>query len=152
MHGQRLLRSEVPSDCARAYDDRVLRNLVFILLACASCAPTRTTASSPPASAEGAENGTIVIASSEQREAAVGREVTIIGVQTRTKLPTVCGVDVDGAYELSDRHVTVHGVLQRTVVGPRPPDAPIVASRGPGVYYAVIDPATGQLAKTTLVK
>jgi hypothetical protein len=86
----------------------------------------------------------IVITDRSQLEDAVGQQVTIIGVQTRTKIPTVCGVDVDGDYALSDREVIVRGVLQRYVV----PEAPAadglpLASRGPGNVYMLLDlPAT----------
>jgi hypothetical protein len=89
----------------------------------------------------------VVITEPNQRAAAVGRRVTIIGVQTRTKLPTVCGVDVDGDYALSDREVIVNGVLHRDVVTEVDNT---MANRGRGTFYSVIDPATGALAKTAL--
>ena len=87
----------------------------------------------------------MLITDASQREGAVDHEVTIVGVQTRTKIPTVCGVDVDGAYALSDRRVIVRGVLRRTVVTEVDP---MTANRGTGTFYSVIDPATGVLAKT----
>jgi hypothetical protein len=85
-----------------------------------------------------------------QREAAVGKLVTIVGVQTRTKTPTVVGVDVDGDYKLSDRRVRVTGILKQRVVEPRPKSEPIMASRGPGTYYYVVDPEGGKLARPVL--
>lgn len=87
-----------------------------------------------------------------QLDAAVGKLVTIVGEQTRTKVPTVVGVDVDGDYELSDRRVRVTGILQRHVVEPREPDPEelAVATRGPGTYYSVVDPSTNTLAKPVL--
>jgi hypothetical protein len=92
----------------------------------------------------------ITITDPSQREAAVGKSVVVIGVQTRTKQPQVNGVDVDGAYELSDKKVVARGVLEKTVVPeePRSEDGLVVASRGAGTFYAVIDPATKQIAKT----
>ena len=89
----------------------------------------------------------LVITEESHRDAAVGREVTIIGVQTRTKMPTVCGVDVDGPYELSDKKVIVRGVLHRNVVTNADR---LSANRGNGTFYSVVDRATGQLAKPAL--
>ena len=78
----------------------------------------------------------------------VGQIVTLVGVQTRTKIPTVCGVDIDGDYALSDQKVEVTGRLERYEVPEPSPDQPIAASRGPGTYYRLIDPATGSLARS----
>ena len=105
------------------------------------------TANEKPVITPTANGEPVVITRESQREAAVGRRVTIRGVLTRTKIPTVCGIDVGDAYELSDRNVVVNGVLQRTVVPPRDPSAPEAASRGPGTFYLVVDPATGRIAK-----
>lgn len=55
--------------------------------------------------------------------------------------------DVHGVYALSDRTVIVRGVLRETVVTKVDPN---LAGRGPGTYYAVVDPATGELARTAL--
>lgn len=94
-----------------------------------------------------APDATITITSLDQLDDAVGQRVTIVGVQTRTKIPTVLGVDIDGEYELSDARVTATGVLERYVVEPRPPDAPAIAWRGPGTFYRLVAPEGG-LAKT----
>lgn len=94
----------------------------------------------------------ILITNRNQREGAVGREVTVRGIQERTKVPTVCGIDVDGDDKLSDQRVTVQGVLRRYETLPHaPPPAPAAqwVGRSPGVYYDVVDPRTEQLAKTT---
>jgi hypothetical protein len=94
-------------------------------------------------------DGSMVIRASDERERAVDRNVTVIGVQTRTKQPTVNGVDVDGDWALAGRKVIAKGVLRRHVVRQHmEPEALLVASRGPGTYFSVIDPETGQLAKT----
>jgi hypothetical protein len=92
----------------------------------------------------------IIITDPSQREAAVGKLVTVVGVQTRTKAPTVAGVDIDADDALADKRVRVTGILHKKVVEPRPPSAPIVASRGPGTYYHLVDPKTGTLAKPVL--
>jgi hypothetical protein len=94
----------------------------------------------------------IVITERGQLDAAVGKLVTIVGKQTRTKIPTVLGVDVDGAYELSERRVRATGVLERRVVEAREtkPGDLAVATRGPGTYYRLVDPSTKRLAKPGL--
>ena len=107
-------------------------------VALAACTETK----SPPGSALAPEG---LITSADQLEAAVGKSVTLLGIQSRTKTPTVCGVDVEGDYALSDRKVIVRGVLRRHVVTEVDP---MTANRGPGSFYSVEDPATGQLAKT----
>jgi hypothetical protein len=93
---------------------------------------------------------TITITDPSQREAAVGKSVVVIGVQSRSKQPQVNGVDVDGEYGLSDKKVVARGILKKTVVAEPPPakDGLEVARRGAGTYYAVIDPTTEQIAKT----
>lgn len=93
----------------------------------------------------------MTITDPSQREAAVDKAVVVIGIQTRTKQPQVNGVDVDGDYKLSDTKVVARGILRKHVVPEEPPskDGLQVASRGAGTFYAVIDPATKQIAKTT---
>lgn len=81
-----------------------------------------------------------------QLAAAVGRRVRIVGVQTRTKIPSVCGADVDGDYALADRRVEVVGILEEQVVERADPFS---ANRGTGTFYRVVDPETGRLARPT---
>jgi hypothetical protein len=91
------------------------------------------------------------VTEADQVPSLVGKLVTLVGEQTRTKQPTVLGVDVDGDYSLSDETVQVTGILRRTVVERDPNEgaAPgeMVASRGAGTYYSIVDPETGTLAK-----
>jgi hypothetical protein len=120
---------------------RMTRLMVLALLAAMALLPACTC--SRPHATETAASA--LITDRQQLDAAVGSIVTIVGVQTRTKIPTVCGVDVDGADELADHKVIVRGVLHRDVVTEASPTA---ANRGNGTFYSVVDPATGQLAKT----
>lgn len=120
-----------------------------------STSPSSTPGSASPQTSSGAERQTERPQAPQRFEdcpedldALVGRRITLVGTQTRSKIPTVCGVDVDGDYQLSDEAVEVTGRLERHVIEPRPPDAPPVASRGPGTYYRLVDPDTGQLAAT----
>jgi hypothetical protein len=80
----------------------------------------------------------------------VGELVTVVGIQTRTKVPTVAGIEVGGDYTPSDRRVRATGALRRVVVEPPSPNEPIAATRGPGTYYHLEDLRTGQLAKSVL--
>jgi hypothetical protein len=133
--------------------------LVLTALSMIACDPPKTTASarepsampaSEPKTSDSDSETTITITDPSQREAAVGKSVVVIGIQTRTKQPQVNGIDVDGAYGLSDKKVVARGVLKKTVVAEVPPaeDGLEVARRGAGTYYAVIDPTTEQIAKT----
>lgn len=124
----------------------------------ASAAPTTAPAPSPPVSAspvaqQQASKGGVVITDRAQREAAVDREVTVIGILTRTKVPTVVGIDVGDAYDLSDKKVIVRGVLKRTVIDkdPNDNDAGIkFATRGAGTFYSLVNPDGKGLAKPAL--
>lgn len=141
---------------------RLPGSTAVLLFAIAGCAPhgsaaeptlgdAAPTASGATASSRSAEEP-VVIDDRSQVDAAVGKRVVIIGTQTRTKTPTVLGVDVDVDYELSDRRVKVSGILHRRIVEPKAPDPDElpIATRGPGTYYSVIDPATNTLAKPVL--
>ncbi|MCB9706726.1 MAG: hypothetical protein H6711_33080 [Myxococcales bacterium] len=96
-----------------------------------------------------------VVERREDLDASVGKTITLIGVQSRTKQPMVLGVDVDGDYKLSDRRVQATGVLVRwTAEPPTDPDeiakaeARAQTSRGYGTFYRLVDPARGDLART----
>ncbi len=112
--------------------------LIFViasaLLACA--ADARRTAH---------PDGTMLITHVDQREASVDREVTVVGIQTRTKVPQVCGVDVDGDYALSDREVIARGVLRRIIITEVDNT---IANRGTGTFYWLEDPTTGRISQT----
>jgi hypothetical protein len=97
-----------------------------------------------------ADSGAILITDPSQRDAAAGKLVTVVGIQTRTRAVTVNGVDVDGDYDLSDRRVRATGTLHKRVVEPRKQSEPIVASRGPGTYYYLVNANGNGLAKTVL--
>ena len=111
---------------------------LILLAGCAAVLGGCATAPPPP-----------VLRDGSNLDAYVGKVVTLVGPQTRTKQPTVCGVDVDGDYALSDRMVRVTGVLQRRVVPPydSPVGSEIVATRGPGTYYSLVDEKRHELAR-----
>jgi hypothetical protein len=76
----------------------------------------------------------------------VGQVITLTGIQVHSKIPTVCGADVDGPEALADHQVEVTGRLQRTLV---PADADLhQQTRTPGATtYQLLDPSTGALAR-----
>lgn len=112
--------------------------------------PRPTAQREPPARAGGPSSRAvpIVIDDPAKREAAVGELVTVVGTLTRAKIPTVAGVDVEGEAALAGHRVTATGILRRRVVRAEDLEGPIAATRGPGTYYYLIDPKTGQLART----
>ena len=130
---------------------RVFVAVALMLWACGE--PPATPAAAPSAMTKDTDDA-ITIREPSQREAAVGKSVVVIGIQTRTKQPQVNGVDVDGDYNLSDKNVIARGVLEKHVVAEEPPskDGLHVASRGAGTFYSVIDPTTKMLAKTKLAE
>ena len=70
--------------------------------------------------------------------------VEVVGIQEPSKIPTVCGIDVDGPDQLAGRQVVARGILKRAVVTDVDPYS---ANRGPGVYYSLVDPSGGALVK-----
>ena len=95
------------------------------------------------------EAATPVITDAAQLADHVGEVVTLRGVQTRTKIPTVCGVDVDGDGALSDQAVTATGRLEQEVVAPADVD-PTEQSRGAGTFYRLVDVTSGALVHPTV--
>ena len=84
--------------------------------------------------------------------ACVGKTVTLRGVVSRTKVPSILGVDVDADYELSDRVGVATGKLATYTIRERGPDEPIVASKGPGTYYALTALDGNGLAKASAAR
>lgn len=138
----------------------MIRRVAWLLplaLACSRQAEPAASAA-PTASAIGVERAApagpaepIVVTDAEQVPALVGKLVTLVGKQTRTKQPTVLGVDVDEDYSLADETVRVTGIVRRWVVERDPnegvPPEEMIATRGAGTYYSIVDPETGRLAK-----
>jgi hypothetical protein len=109
--------------------------VVLFLAACAT--PTEKPAMPTPADASGCP---------DDLAARVGQEVTLTGTQSRTKQPMLCGVLIDGVDEDADVEVEATGTLERFEVAP--PEGEVqVTSLGPGTYYRLVDPRTGQVVK-----
>ena len=86
-------------------------------------------------------------------DAHVGQLVTLRGTLTRTKIPTILGVDVEGPAPdaLADRPAEATGTLEREVVTQEELDAQIAtmgqfANRGAGTFYRLVRPGGGGLA------
>lgn len=122
----------------------------------ATGAPSPTPSATPSAAASGppaVTSGAIVITERHQRDAAVDKSVTVIGVLTRTKVPTIVGIDVDDAYDLSEKKVIAKGILRKRVeTEPLEKDGVHRAGRGPGTYYYLANPSGQGLAKPTLYR
>jgi len=82
-----------------------------------------------------------VVTKKEQRDRFVGSAVTLEGVVSNTKLPTILGVDVEtGSPDLRGKRARASGVLRKSVVTAahlKEGEARhgIVANRGPGTFY-----------------
>jgi hypothetical protein len=117
--------------------------VVGLLLVLAACSSQERPAPVPK------EDGIPIITQSGRLDAVVGKVVTLVGVQTRTKVPMVLGADVDGDDALSEKRVRVTGRIEKhEQKGPPMVDGMIAAGRE-GTSYSVIDPKTGHLAKPT---
>lgn len=141
---------------------RTWMTVVLVGFGCSRTPPVEESHSPSPAPstsdatvAQKAERAATVITDRAQREAAIDQEVTVVGILTRTKIPTVVGIDVDDAYDLSDKKVIVRGVLRKTVVAkdPNENDAGIhFATRGAGTFYSLVNPNGKGLAKPALYR
>jgi hypothetical protein len=80
-----------------------------------------------------------VLTKEAEVDGAVGKTVTLRGVLQRSKIPTVLGVDVAEVSALAGKTVLVTGRLERFTIEPPAKDEPLMATRGPGVYYRLVD-------------
>jgi hypothetical protein len=95
----------------------------------------------------------VLITREEQREAAVGHAVTVQGVVSDSKVPTIVGVEVNaGSPSLRGMPAVATGWLRKRIVTKEDLDREdkkmggISAHAGPGTYYSLED-ADGKLAK-----
>ena len=123
------------------------RPLVALLLL-ASCGERDMTQDAP-----------ILITRPDQLDAAVGKRVTLQGEFVYSKIQTILGVDVNGN-DLGPnvRVATASGVLQKSVTTKEDIDRAekklggIIATRGPGTTYALVDPEKKSLARATAAR
>ena len=89
----------------------------------------------------------------------VGEIVTLVGTQTRTKIPRVMGIPVSGNYGLSDQIVSVAGRLESFEITKddlngwdRNPgfDQAFAAATIPnvGIHFRIVDPVSGGQCET----
>jgi len=95
----------------------------------------------------------VLITREEQCESAVGHPVTLQGVVSHAKIPTLVGVEID-AGDLRGMPAVATGWLRKHVVTQEDLDREekrrggIFAHSGPGTYYSLVD-ADGHLARAT---
>ncbi|MGC4072036.1 MAG: hypothetical protein QM760_05880 [Nibricoccus sp.] len=73
----------------------------------------------------------------------VGRKIKIIGEVSRTKTPTIMGVEVEASYDLCGTICEAEGVLVRWVVTEKNLK-PWMQSRGAGVFYRLRKPFSNE--------
>lgn len=90
---------------------------------------------------------TEIIESSEQLDKYVGKSITIKGVVTDTKIPTIMGIDiVSDDPNLRGKLGVATGILQKTVFTEDEIDK-YAANRGAGKFYKLKDPETNFAAQ-----
>lgn len=113
----------------------LLCTLVFSLVACCQSAvidDVRSTGS------KSAETDVPILTSNDQLDAHVGQVVTVRGMVTNTKIPTIIGVDVfTFDPDLRGKYAEAMGTLSRHVVTPEQLEGARYAHRGPGVFYVL---------------
>src|SRR4051794_18135778 len=67
--------------------------------------------------------------------ACAGKTVTLRGVVSRTKIPTLLGVDIGDGESLADQPAEATGVLESYTEPEQPADGLQRAGRGPGTYW-----------------
>jgi hypothetical protein len=110
--------------------------------------------SSPRAAAQGTE-GPLVLTRLEDREAAVGKLVTIEGEVSNTKIPQILGIDVS-AESLREKRARATGILKKRTVTQEELDREIAkhgmfANRGPGTFYRLVKEGSEGLADAVAV-
>lgn len=76
-----------------------------------------------------------LVTRADQVPKCVGKQITLRGVVSRTKQPSILGVDVEADYALSDQLGEATGLLVTYTVEAQTPDKPLIQSKGPGTYY-----------------
>ena len=127
--------------------------LLLSLAACSGRTDTRM------AGETGSARTPVLITHREDREANVGKTVTVEGEVSRTKLPQIAGVDVeiDESNDPRGKIARATGVLRKTVVTKEELDKAIAehgmfANRGPGTFYHLEAPDGGGLAKAIILR
>lgn len=98
--------------------------------------------------AQNTTNEPIVVTNASHLEQYIGQEIILKGKVSNTKIPTIIGVDVTSFDpDLRGQMAQASGVLKKWVVKEEKKRSLEVARRGPGTYYRLVDPKTGELAK-----
>lgn len=138
--------------------------VTVIVCVCAGCGFTRTEpkqVANPVSTSprEVPQTTEIVITDAVDLPKHVGQIVTLRGIQSRSKLPYVLGVYVDGQYELSDKMVLATGRLTSyettaedvKAFDRRMKESPFALPRiSVGTHFRLTDPQTDEPVKTYL--
>jgi hypothetical protein len=129
---------------------RALLFVAFAGLGCGTAAPRGPAVAGTAGAAAPAAAAPVVMADPARLEAAVGQSVTIRGVVSNTKIPTILGVDVESeAPDLRGSVGSATGILEKRTVTQAAIDREIAAHgqfahRGPGTFYRLADPRSGR--------
>lgn len=131
--------------CERSSVSSLVARLAFVLAA--GCgAPSATAPATPP-----------VLTSADAIEANVGRLVTLEGVVTQTKIPTILGVEIDlDTPTMRGQRARARGLLKKTVVTPaeiaeEKARSGEVATRGAGTFYRLTLLGSDMTSRAVLV-
>ena len=117
--------------------------LITIALSVASCASKQKLKGEIPI---------INIDNKSELDRYVGQVITLKGMVTKSKVATIYGVDVKSAKpNLRGRMATATGLLEKRTIKPKDANR-YSAGRGPGVYYRLKDPNTGQTVQVEAVR
>ena len=92
------------------------------------------------------ESGLVLMAAPAHWEPYIGTEVQLIGTVSRTKVPTILGVEIDATRVEPGQRASATGIIDAIIVEEQKSGDPIVATRGPGTYYRLISSKTNKLA------
>ncbi|HUS65094.1 MAG TPA: hypothetical protein VMZ28_11150 [Kofleriaceae bacterium] len=134
-----------------------MRAVILLLIAgCGTPAEEpmpRTPTPTPTSTSTSTPTSPPVLTDAAELDRHVGELVTLRGTLTRTKIPTILGVDVHGPASdaLADRPAEATGTLEREVITQEALDAQIAemgqfANRGAGTFYRLVRPGGGGLA------
>lgn len=120
--------------------------VLLLFTALTGLAGCGNTASRVPAS------GLVLMTAPTDWSSLIGTEVQVVGHVSRSKVPTILGIEVDADSEQAGKRATATGVVDAIIIAEPNPADPPAAMRGPGTYYRLINPKTQKLAIAELVR
>jgi hypothetical protein len=99
----------------------------------------------------------IAITHPDHLETAIGLLVTLTGVVSESKIPTLLGVEIQSdSPDLRGKPALATGLLEKSVVTQEDLDRAMLrrgafANRGPGTFYRLVDPNSGQTVQVQVL-